>query len=155
MLNIKPVTDIRDAWLVAKIRNSGRKYMTGDKTELKYDAQMDWYKDTYLTANKLNEMFLFIGYEDTTPTAMGFISLRDKNYWITGIIAPEGQGKGYGKQLFKFLTEYTLTLSSTVMLDVLKTNDRAIGLYHKLGYTDVERDNKRIVMCLNRSDYEA
>jgi ribosomal protein S18 acetylase RimI-like enzyme len=50
------------------------------------------------------------------------------------MIAPEHQGKGIGSYLIRSLIEQAEELRTTVTLQVLKVNKRALALYFRLGF---------------------
>jgi ribosomal protein S18 acetylase RimI-like enzyme len=151
-LHIKPVENIYDAVYISQVRNSGREYMTHDSRLITQGEQNEWYQKTYLPENAAGNMFAFCGFEQGDPVAYGMVKRGDDgNFWLTGVVVPDAQGKGYGKELFQFLTDYALSKADKVMLDVLKSNDKAQGLYKKLGYQAVGKPaGEVIVMERNR-----
>ncbi len=147
-LRIKQLEHFQHAVDIAKVRNSGREFMTHDQHELTYAEQMDWYHNTYLPENKQGNLYGYAGYLALKPAAYGLISRREGSMWLTGAIAPAYQGQGYGRQLFEFMTAYTVGLLNErqVMLDVLETNERAIKLYESIGYVATSTEDGVIVM---------
>ena len=154
MFSIKPVETRNEALHIAEVRNSGREFMTHDPDYIAPHQQTEWFQRVYLAENLMGRMHAFVGYEGIEPVAYGMARQIDEDYWVSGVVSSEARGKGYGELLFKYLSAYTLTfLSDRVMLDVLKTNERAIGLYKKLGYTVLTEEADCLVMCLDKEAY--
>lgn len=145
-LFLRPVQRVEQAQEIALIRNSGREFMTKDKDEISPERQAQWFAHTYVGANADGRLFAFVGYDGAEAVAYGLVKQHDGEFWVTGVIAPQAQGKGYGEELFKFLTDFALHRSTHVMLDVLKSNTKAQKLYAKLGYTEVGSKGDVIVM---------
>lgn len=154
-MRIEYVETLDQALDMARVRNSGREYMTHDQHEISPAEQASWFEKHYLPLNVAGYTHGFVGYEESTPIAYGLVNLLDEDYWLTGVIDPDYRGNGYGEYLFRHLSEFTLGMSPRVMLDVLASNDRAQRLYEKLGYKALHRDGERIVMCLDKEDYAA
>lgn len=155
MLNIKEVNTAREALDIAFVRNTGREFMTGNANYITVAEQLSWYDEVYKPANRLGLIYAFAGYVATMPVAYGLVTLRDEDYWLTGVIHDKYRGQGHGEQLFRHLSEYTLdNLAPRVMLDVYEHNDRALALYGKIGYELLFKEDTRLVMCLDKEKYE-
>jgi len=73
-------------------------------------------------------------------------------------VLPKSQGKGYGKQLLKYIIEMAKDYCFQVILEVRPSNDKAINLYKKhkfkkIGmkedyYTDADGTEDAIVLAL-------
>ena len=63
-------------------------------------------------------------------------SKENKNIYIGADVAPEYTGKGIAKEAYKLFIPHLFTMYglNKVSLEVLQTNERAIGLYNKLGF---------------------
>lgn len=146
-LFIRPVQRLSHAIDIAAVRNTGREYMTHDTKAIEAEEQAEWFKGVYLPAHSIyGTMFAFVGYVDDVAAAYGMVQKKDDGFWLTGVVSPEYQGLGYGKELFKFLTDFVLNRATHVMLDVLKTNVKAQALYKKLGYEELFEKDGVIVM---------
>lgn len=85
---------------------------------------------------------IFILYlkESSLKIPIGYCSadINDQNACELGwVIAPNFQGKGFGKLAVKYLSEIARTWlgeQAHIYLKVLKINKKAIGLYEKMGY---------------------
>ena len=147
-LRLKQLEHFQHAVDIAAVRNQTREFMTHDQHEITYAEQMDWYHNYYQPENRLGNIHAFAGYLAVRPAAYGLISRREGSMWLTGAISPEAQGQGHGRQLFEFLTSYTVGLLNerAAYLDVLETNERARTLYEKLGYSAISQEDGIIVM---------
>lgn len=147
-LVIKPVETMDEALAIAEIRNTGREYMTHDQHEINEIEQAAWFTRTYQEAHRRGDMHAFIGSVGHVAAAYGMVQRKSGDYWLTGVVAPEQRGKGFGEQLFRFLGEYALTLDDIVYLDVLERNKGARHLYEKLGYEYVEPKQQNGVLIM-------
>lgn len=141
-VSIRSVKTFRDSLKMARIRNTGREYMTNDRSKIGPFRQWLWFYGTYLAVNgfTINAYLLSSGNEDV---GYGLIRLKNRKWWVTGVIHPRYRGEGYGQLLFHFLTQ---TAPKPVFLEVLKTNEVAISLYTKLGYVIYDDKPDRWVM---------
>lgn len=146
-LQIKPVDNVFDALQIAEVRNSGREFMTHDQHEISQEEQVVWFTNTYLLENEAGNLFAFCGYEGGVSVAYGLVK-RDfhDDFWLTGVVRPEAQGRGYGFELFDFLTDFALDRVDCVYLDVLRSNEKAQALYRKLGFQALDSEAEIIVM---------
>jgi ribosomal protein S18 acetylase RimI-like enzyme len=149
-LRIKPVENLAEALQIAEVRNSGRDYLTNDGEYISANVQAVWYDNVYLDKHSDGELDAYIGHEYHLPVAYGMIAYKDKALWLTGVIAPEYQGRGYGRTLFDFLANTANETGETVMLDVLNSNERARRLYDSLGFMAVGGDERKTIMELRR-----
>lgn len=82
---------------------------------------------------------------------IGFAHLASRGVsidWLEDIyIVPEHQGKGFGSSVIYLLEDIVKKYSDSLYMEVAARNERALRLYHRLGYT-----------CLNtvtiRKDFE-
>ncbi|MBR3693127.1 MAG: GNAT family N-acetyltransferase [Erysipelotrichales bacterium] len=70
---------------------------------------------------------------------IGFAHLASRGAsidWLEDIyIIPECQGKGYGSYVISLLEKRVSEYSSSFYMEVAARNERAMRLYHRLGYT--------------------
>jgi ribosomal protein S18 acetylase RimI-like enzyme len=145
--NIRPLDNVHDAQAMAHIRNEVRDFMTHDTSEIDPDRQLAWYFTEYLKAQSRNEMLGYLATIEEKPVGYGLITKRSNRYWVSGGLLPEAQGQGHGETLFGFMTDIiTDGFVVPANLDVLRSNERAINLYRKLGYKAVGGDERLIVM---------
>jgi len=71
----------------------------------------------------------------------GILSIAASEAHVLNVcIALEFQGEGYGKQLMKRLIDVARWhQAQRIFLEVRPSNDRAIGLYHDLGFNEIGR----------------
>jgi ribosomal protein S18 acetylase RimI-like enzyme len=144
-MKVKAIENQAEALQIAQIRNTGVDNMTHDTQHIWPSEQVRWYRQTYGPANEQGAMTAYIGHELYMPVAYGMIKNDEDSSWLTGVVTPDAQGKGYGRQLFEHLVAEA---PQRVMLDVLNTNERAIILYKSLGFTAIETDGRVTVMVL-------
>jgi len=99
-------------------------------------AQEKWYKNRYL---KDKTYLIFIVLDNKSPVAYGQITHIDRinRFCEVGFcIAPESQGKGYGKIRIKKIVDYAIKKLKMhrVYLEVFAVNQRAIKLYERCGF---------------------
>lgn len=144
---IRSVDGLHDALTMAEIRNEVRGFMTHNTDEISREQQRDWYFNTYRPAVENRQMAGFIGLEEHEPIGYGLITERDDRYWVSGGLTAAARGKGFGEQLFRFLTYYVTGVGGKdSYLDVRADNEPAINLYRKIGYEAIGHANGLIEM---------
>lgn len=138
-INIRDIT--KDNWEEAcklSVNESQKQFVPNIMESLAFAYIKPW--DEALDPYVLYENNKMIGafYISYTPNSK-------ENYWIGGFqIDKSLQGKGYGKQslqkIISFIKE-NHTNCQVIFLTVEKDNQRAIGLYEKLGFINQNRDN--------------
>ncbi len=78
--------------------------------------------------------------------AYGYIRVIDGDSVLSGGIVEAHRGIGLGEQLFTNLIRIGINMGKKVILEVLKTNSNALGLYKKLGFVPVDEENGVISM---------
>ena len=68
--------------------------------------------------------------------------------WVTAGLLPEARGQGIGVEVFRRLTAMVEHAGKVASLEVRETNQRAIAVYKKLGYTKVGTDG--VIMRMER-----
>ncbi len=98
------------------------------------ESQQLWYNSL---KNKINYMIWGITNNEIPVGACGLknITSSDCEYW--GYIGDKAYwGKGIGVEILKAMEEKAKTLHLvSIWLQVMKTNERAMGLYQKNGYS--------------------
>jgi ribosomal protein S18 acetylase RimI-like enzyme len=145
-LLLRPVQRLYEAFNIAKVRNTGREFMTNDQREITEPEQQKWFEQVYLPAHRNDDMFGICGYKDGVAVAYGLIKRDATGCWVTGVIRPEYQGKGYGREVFEFLCSWALLRAPSVYLEVLASNTRAIELYRKLGFQAISSTPRIMIM---------
>jgi len=111
------------------------KYLFTDVHNSKKE-QEKWYKNVYL---KDKSCLIFIALDKKIPIGYGQINHIDylnHSCEVGFCVAPEFQGRGYGKILTKKIINYTIEelKMHRVYLEVFRINKRAIKLYEKIGF---------------------
>lgn len=70
---------------------------------------------------------------------IGYIGLRvlDQIEVMNFYILPKFQGMGYGDKLFKYVADFADKIKKEIILEVRKSNDKAIKLYEKYGLSQI------------------
>lgn len=130
----KKVDTFEEAELLRLIRNQCREYMTRNTDVITQEQQQQWFK----TAYDKYDIYLVYAIEYgacITYAGYGVIHKNMTESLITGGLLPDYRNRGLGSDLFKYLTDTALKRKVPVRLEVLKTNQRALKVYEKLGYT--------------------
>jgi len=111
------------------------KYLFTDVHNSKKE-QEKWYKNSYL---KDKNCLIFIAFDKEIPIGYGQINHIDclnRSCEVGFCVAPEFQGKGYGKILTKKIINYAIEKLKMhrIYLEVFTTNKKAIKLYKKVGF---------------------
>lgn len=146
-LAIKPIKTANEAEQLRELRNTVRSFMTHDQDLITEKRQQTWYQETYKPQNADAKLFAFLGTLASEVVAYGIISCRDGEYNLSGGIREGHRGQGLGKEIFSFITDYTLeNLADTVYLDVFEDNSPALSLYLDLGFIETGRADGVIKM---------
>ncbi|MFJ4195316.1 GNAT family N-acetyltransferase [Pseudomonas sp. NPDC089534] len=140
-----------EATLNWRNRDENRRWFINSNI-IEWDNHVKWFE----SYQKKSDDFVFVIESDgerVGQCAVYGIDLQRKRAEVGRFLAaPEGAGKGYIKRGCQLLIEtcwQQLALDS-VFLEVLEENVRAIKLYEKLGFNEVSRHGKLIVLELNR-----
>jgi RimJ/RimL family protein N-acetyltransferase len=127
-----------------------------------HEQQQEQWFDLLLT-DPTREYYIILA--NKTPDhqhfkAVGMVRIDEidhinRNIRIGADIKPEFQGKGYGTAVYELLFEYCFDYWNMhrVWLLALATNERAIGLYKKMGMKEEGRYREGIYRCGNYHDY--
>jgi len=146
-LTLTTVTTPKLALLMAQIRNGCRAYMTRDTREIDPLTQLDWFQREYLPEDK--PLRGYVAFVDTDAVGYGLIRLEERIIWVSGGLRQRFRGKGYGRQLFRLLTDWP---GIPVYLEVLRSNERARRLYTSLGFEIVDEQPEVLTMRKGNDD---
>ena len=142
-----PVVTSEQAEIVRMIRNHCRAYMTHMTEIIGPDQQLSWWLT--LDRNK-NKLFVFSVTAQDVPGIVydedigyGLCRLIGDRWWVSGGLAPDWQGRGFGKKLFEFLVEQT---GLPCWLEVLGHNMRAYNTYKEIGFAEIDRVGDIVTM---------
>ncbi|WP_391557009.1 GNAT family N-acetyltransferase [Robertmurraya sp.] len=114
--------------------------------ELESDPQnakfiIPWSAEKHISSLITNDILHIIIEEKAGHTPVGYLilaGLTNPNQSIELVrITIREKGKGYGKEAFRLVKDwvFTKTNANRLWLDVKTTNDRAVKLYEKQGFT--------------------
>ena len=120
------------------VRNECRQFMTQDTREISREDQVTWFQalDRYHTRPFVGLTYnIHNGQATGAVIAYGLVRKIDSRWWISGGIAPEWRGQGFGRELFSALTTIvTRGIGRACWLEVHGDNERAFRLYASLGF---------------------
>ena len=164
---IRPIKEF-DLFDMMKLRADPRVWMNLGSIEMINPRQQEeWFER--MVSNSRNCYYIlysteirFIGIVRTDE-----IDHLNRSIRVGGDIEPDLQGQGYGTKMFELLKKYCFDYlnMNRMWLLVLETNDRAIGLYQKMGFVEEGRQRQAIyrdgryvdyiMMSLLRGEYDA
>lgn len=147
-LELAPVVTLEEAQAIARVRNTGADMMTQSTQVITPEVQAEWFANYYELAKSKGQTHAFLGRVDGEEAAYGLVNKIGDAYWLTGVVKPEFQGHGHGRELFSFLRDFTVVelQQPVVLLDVLNSNERAANLYKSLGFEALQVGENVTVM---------
>jgi ribosomal protein S18 acetylase RimI-like enzyme len=153
MISLRPVTPADDAFL-ARVYASSRAEelaVTGWSQQLKedfcrrqFDAQRQYYASNYPDAS-----FQIIE-RNGWPVGRLYVDRWEKEIRIVDItLLPEFRGSGMGTKLLRDLQEEARSAGKSLTIHVERFN-RALGLYQRLGFEQVEDKGVYLLMELKK-----
>jgi len=123
--------EIDDLVFFNNVRNSFSEQFLHNSKQFTIQETEDWFKYNYPDYYIIELENEKIGY-----FRLSNHSIENKNIYVGMDIAKEYQGKGYGYYVFNKFIDYLFDVYdlNKVSLEVLKTNQKAIRLYEKLGF---------------------
>ena len=130
----------KDKWHIVELskRLSDINFMNYRDQDRMNEKQIE-LADVAIETNSAN---IFVAEEN--GEFLGFIELAVQNDYFTGekqgyissiAVLPEGEGKGIGKKLMKKAEEWASKQGlKVIVLEVFKSNQRAVSFYELLGY---------------------
>lgn len=141
MTSVATATHLGHALLLREMRNECAQFMTRYTEKIGIFAQLKWFYTKYLPELKAKKAKAYIFYYLGSPVAYGYVTIEGKKVWLTGGVKEFFRGKAFGKELFNHLLWDNR--DKIPYLEVLKSNERAIKLYKKLGF-ELVSENERI-----------
>jgi ribosomal protein S18 acetylase RimI-like enzyme len=97
-----------------------------------------------------NHIITIIGMVDSIPVGYGHIDKDDTDtYWLGVCILDNFHSNGYGSSIIKYLIEHVDI--PTIHLTVDKSNQKAVSLYKKFGFSIVTEFDTYYKMCLKNN----
>lgn len=114
------------------------KFISHNFKKYSQDEELEW-----IEKQKDNNLIFSI-IEKKSNTFVGNIELRDRSncYELGIIITSEKQNRGYGTEIIKRIIKYAeeeLNIKE-LFLKVFKNNERAIHVYEKTGFIELDND---------------
>lgn len=132
------------------IRNECKDFMTRSNAYVNREGQITWFDN--INKNEVKP-YLF-KYKDKI-VGYGLIRI-EKSFLLSGGLLSDHREKGLGSILFQELIEKCKEFDNQkpIDLEVLKSNVRAYNLYKKLGFVEVDSDDKIIFMRKKEIQYD-
>jgi ribosomal protein S18 acetylase RimI-like enzyme len=129
------------------VRNSARMFLH-NQTEFTIAQTQQWF-DSGCSGN----MYYIV---DNGNQDIGYVRISNTDTAVTLIgldISEDFRGLGFAKEIYKtFVRQFTPSLvKETVGLRVLKTNQRALNLYHSLGFAVIEETSDDFYMEIKQA----
>jgi GNAT superfamily N-acetyltransferase len=127
------------ALAVALIRNECREFMTNDTSALDVGRQLEFYRKLQKPKSASTLYIMFTAHECFVPCGYGILKRGPgRKVCLTGGLAKPFRGQGLGKALFQGLINIATKKHLRPWLTVLRSNQRAVRLYLKLGFKITE-----------------
>lgn len=140
-MTIVEVKSREEALAVALIRNECRKYLTGNRRAISASEQLSFYSN--IPARFSLYMVRVMG----IPCGYAVIRGTDDGDCLTGCLIDSFRGRGWGRVMFSRLVE----MADKPILNVLKTNKRAVNLYLSLGFKVYRKTAKLLYMRYDKN----
>ena len=129
-MELKPITSLKDALAVRKIRNECRIYMTNDQAEIGFLRQIYWYLAHY-RKSKSYRVFLA-----TDGGAVGYGALHNEGntLHVTEGVAEKHRHKGYGTAILGSMIAIARNEKLPLVAEIWADNKASIGLHTKMGF---------------------
>jgi RimJ/RimL family protein N-acetyltransferase len=132
---VRPTASVFDALAMRKVRNTCRRFMTNDVETIGFVQQLAWW-----WLRMPEHTYPYIVETDDGKVGYAIIKKAGNRGWLTAGLLPEWRGQGYGTEVFRRLTVYTEHMDLIPSLEVRMTNEPAIAVYRKLGFTKTTGD---------------
>jgi RimJ/RimL family protein N-acetyltransferase len=132
-LTRRPLSSLRDALTVRRLRNTCCDYMTNYQQKLGFWQQVRWYYRNYKTASHYR-IYLFC---DERGRALGYgaLQLHDEQLLITECLETSVRGQGYGKQILASLVQTGRDEGRALVAEIWADNAASRALHEKAGFT--------------------
>jgi ribosomal protein S18 acetylase RimI-like enzyme len=149
-LDFRPVESFEDAISMRVLRNQCREFMTNDTSYLTVSTQRVWFSNIYWPEYKKGNLRAYLGRGLFLDEAYGLCRVGVGVVWLSGGVAEEVRGQGYGRQLFTFLVEQSREHwpEREVWLDVKAENTAACNLYRSLGFQEIEYNSMKNILVM-------
>lgn len=149
MLRTVEVKTFWQALVMRGIRNQCRQWMTHYSKRIGLWEQFSWWFHSYTPRRESGRLYCYLFYMGETPVGYGLVSIKPDGVWISGGLAEQYRGKGFGTQLFSWLV--AKWGDRRMFLDVFDTNIAGIKIYKRLGFRSIGRRHRHNIIIMRRS----
>ncbi len=89
-----------------------------------------------------NHTLTALGYVKNSPVAYGHLDKDGDTVWLGICVVGSEVGKGYGKKMMEYLTEYADKNKINLKLSVHRFNIQAVNLYKKFNFIKTSESDK-------------
>lgn len=89
-----------------------------------------------------NHRLTALGYVKNSPVAYGHLDKDGDTVWLGICVVGSEVGKGYGKKMMEYLTEYADKNKINLKLSVHRFNIQAVNLYKKFNFIKTSESDK-------------
>jgi ribosomal protein S18 acetylase RimI-like enzyme len=94
-----------------------------------------------------NHLQTILIYIDDAPVGYGHLDKDREDVWLGICVVEANKGNGIGKLIMRMLLDFAVDSNvEKIKLTVDKTNDAAIKMYHKYGFTEVKEHKTDIIL---------
>ncbi|MBF4465686.1 GNAT family N-acetyltransferase [Flavobacterium sp. LC2016-12] len=102
-----------------------------------------------------NHVITVVVLDDKIPVGYGHLDKEDDKIWFGIAISEQYKGKGLGKKIMQYLTDYAdRKKMSDLFLSVDKSNTIAIKMYENFNFLKVKDLSENVLLMKRKCDYE-
>ncbi len=139
-----PVSSLRDALIVRRLRNTCCEFMTNYRQKLGFWQQVRWYYRNYKTSSSSGDYRIFL-FRDSSGRALGYgaLQLHDGQLYITECLETSVRGQGLGKQILASLVQTGREEGRALIAEIWADNQASRALHEKAGFVlTAQREHK-------------
>jgi RimJ/RimL family protein N-acetyltransferase len=135
-MTFNPVNTLSDAFIVRRIRNECRTFLTNNTDYIGIPRQIYWYFTYYQHASYERVYRIYITRDSKNkPVGYGALHLTSGKLFVTECVAKKYRGQGWGHTILKKLINIGEREKLPLIAEIRQTNKISISLHKKSGFT--------------------